>query len=155
MDLVKSVSTHQMNCENGLSIVSENYNGHVITFTFQCSSGHNVEWQSSSKLGGNFTMNYKAMTAYLCSGMNTVAYEKFCNFFETGMLKDYFLSKATITFAAIIDLLSRQSVERALVAEVAQSGDEGISIMTDARHHCRKTIITPTTLPLDTLHIKL
>ena len=56
-DLVKSVPTHQMNCENGLSSVSENYNGHDFTFTFRCRSGHNFEWHSSSKLGRNFTVN--------------------------------------------------------------------------------------------------
>ena len=138
MDRVKSVSTYQMNCENDLSIVSENYHRHVISFTFRCSSGHNVEWNSSSKLGGNFTVNYKAMTAYLCSVMSKVAYEKFCNLFDSGMLKDYFRSKAAVTFAAIIDLLSQLSVESVLVAEVVQSGVEVISVMTDARYHCRK-----------------
>ena len=84
-------------------------------------------------------MNYKALMAYLCSGMSAVAYQKFCNFFETGMLKDCLLQSGYhVCNAAVIDLLSRQSAERALAAEVAQSGDEGMSVTTDARHHCRK-----------------
>ncbi len=49
------------------------------------------------------------------------------------------MNAVLITFAAAIDLLARQSITRAIMEEQRQSKDEtGITIMTDARHACRK-----------------
>ena len=45
-------------------------------------------------------------------------------------------------FSAVIDLVARESIHFALLDEIQNSKDkneDGISIMTDARHQCRKT----------------
>lgn len=140
-DLVDSVCRHQRNCQMDLLPSSLNHCGHVVDVKWNCHNGHSLHWQSSSVLGQNYTINYRVMMAYLCSGMNQIAYERFSEFADIGILSEYFRTKSSTQFSAIISVIARESVQFALFDEVQMAkdkGESGITIMRDARHHCRK-----------------
>lgn len=141
LELVQKVSQHQKKCHQDLAPSSINHSGHVAEIKWGCIDGHILKWESSSALGKQYTINYRVMLAYLCSGMNQVEYERFSDFLETGILTDHFRIQSSFTFSAIINVLADESVHYALLDEIQMSkekGDNGISIMTDARHQCRK-----------------
>ncbi|MEW8546818.1 MAG: hypothetical protein AB2693_25165 [Candidatus Thiodiazotropha sp.] len=141
LELVRRVCQHQQNCNGNLVPTEINHHGHVAGITWNCSNGHILKWESSSVLGKNYTVNYRTMLAYLCSGMNQIEYDRFCDFSQYGILTDYFRIQAVFTFSAIISVLAKESIYYALLDEIDESKDkkeDGISIMTDARHQCRK-----------------
>ena len=81
------------------------------------------------------------MLAYLSSGMNQIQYDRFSDFTEARILTEHFRVQSAMTFSAVISVLARESVQYALLDEIQLSkekGQSGISIMTDARHQCRK-----------------
>jgi hypothetical protein len=81
------------------------------------------------------------MTAYLCSGMTTTQHTQFCEFADIGVPTRNFRDKAVVTFATIVEVLKNESIQNARCEEKMASekdGTEGITIMTDARHACRK-----------------
>lgn len=139
LKLINLTAAHSGECKSALQINDITYHGHVADAKLQCDNGHIIHWTSSSKLGTHYTVNYRMMLGYLCSGITPIQYERFSNFSDIGILTQYFLSTVIITFAAAIDLLARQSVIRAIEEEKRKSKTEpGITIMTDARHACRK-----------------
>ena len=60
---------------------------------WHCKKGHVIQWNSSSVLGLQYTINYRMITAYLCSGMSQFQYERFSEFSNTGTLKSHFMSQ--------------------------------------------------------------
>ena len=141
LKLVEAITIHQRNCHHELHAKSINHSGHVAEIVWTCNTGHMVNWESSSVLGKQYTVNYRAMLAYICSGIKQIEYERFSDFLESGTLTDYFRIQAAMTFPAIISVLTRESIQFALLDEIQASkdkGQNGISIMTDARHQCRK-----------------
>ena len=97
-----------------------------------------MNWTSSDELGKNFSVNYSSYLGQLCSGMSASQYERFCEFVDIGTVTQHFRDSAAITVSNVIGLITRQSVQNALAEEISTSGVDDISIMTDARHHCRK-----------------
>ena len=80
LDLVQNICTHQRNCNCNLQPASLDYTGHVLEARWLCHNGHHLKWESSSKLGNHHNVNYKMMSAYLCSGITQVQYEKLSEF---------------------------------------------------------------------------
>lgn len=132
---------HQRNCDCNLLPVSLDHIGHVVDVKWICDQGHNLKWASSSQLGNHHNVNYKMMSAYLCSGMTQVQYERLSEFADFGIMSEHFRNKSAVTFSAIIEVLAKESVHFALFDECQiskEKKEDGITIMTDARHHCRK-----------------
>ena len=120
-DLVKNITDHGASCDSALNLVSVKNCKHVIKTSWTCNKEYEINWTYSSEMGGDFAINYKAMLAYLCSGMQSISYEKFSEFFDCGVQPGRFRSKSAITFSAVISLLVRQSTEAALAEETARS----------------------------------
>ena len=95
-------------------------------------------WTSSPYFEGNYHINYKLVHSYLCAGIRATQYESFCKFSSIGMTTEYFRSKMLGTYAAAVEGVKVHGVDAALDLEVASSPGGRISIITDARHACRK-----------------
>lgn len=138
MTLTNSVAHHQMTCRHLLMPREVSQNGHVIIVTFACQDGHTLHWSSSEAIGNQYEVNYRIMLAYLCSGITPVQYERFADFADVGKLTEHFRAKFLIVMHPTMELLKRQSIYQARAEEMALSGCNTITIMTDARHACRK-----------------
>ena len=86
LKLVEAITIHQRNCHHELHAKSINHSGHVAEIVWTCNTGHMVNWESSSVLGKQYTVNYRAMLAYICSGIKQIEYERFSDFLESGTL---------------------------------------------------------------------
>ena len=124
LDLVQKVALHQKSCDSNLSPIALEYAGHVIEAKWVCDHGHSFKWESSTHLGEYYTVNYKVMNAYLCSGMTQVQYERLAEFADFGFLSEHFRNKAAITFAAVVDVLTKESVQFALFEECQASKEK-------------------------------
>ena len=141
LDLVETVSTHRDNCTGTLRPITQSHCGHVGQFYLICENGHSIHWQSSKMFGKYHSVNYKMMLAYYCSGMSEVNFDRFTDFLDAGVLSRHFQVTVAVTFTAIIAVLVMESMRMALFEEVQRAREQeesGISIMTDARHQCRK-----------------
>ena len=141
LKLVEDVINHQRNCHHDLHAKAITHSGHVAEIVLTCHIGHTLNWESSTVLGKQYTVNHRTMLAYICSGMKQIEYERFSEFLESGILTDYFRIQAAMTFSAVISVLTRESIHYAMLDEIQASKDKGqtgISVMTDARHQCRK-----------------
>ena len=141
MELVDITHKHGQICDHMLVPKQLTHNGHVAEMKWHCRNQHVIRWNSSSTLGSQYTINYKMMLAFLCSGMSQAQYERFSEFSKTGTLTSHFMAKAALTFSAVISVVARESIHFALFDEIQSSKnkeEDGISIMTDARHQCRK-----------------
>ncbi|KAH3711129.1 hypothetical protein DPMN_070629 [Dreissena polymorpha] len=138
---VTKIFEHQKICRHDLAPKSLNQSGHVAETEWTCTDGHVLIWNSSRQLGTQYMVNYRMMLAYLCSGITNIQYERFSEFGDIGVLSHRFRLRSSLTFSAVISVLCKESVQFALQDEVQLAKDKqesGISIMTDARHHCRK-----------------
>ena len=141
--LLSVIQDHSIVCDHALVCKQMKHNGHVVEFIFTCGAEHNVTWQTSSKLGNNYLVNYKFLMAYLCSGILPVQYQRFADFGQIGVLTDHFLKTRLVMMAAIITLLAKESMTKARGKEIMLSQNAGLppntlNIMTDHRHHNRK-----------------
>lgn len=141
LELADSISKHGQRCDQTLNPVTLTHSGHVAQLEWHCQNGHLISWNSSSTTGSQYTVNYRIMLAYLCSGMNQIQYERFSEFSNTGTLTEHFRVQSALTFSAVIAVVARESIQFALFDEIQiskENKEDGISIMTDARHQCRK-----------------
>ena len=139
--LVSVITQHSRLCPMDLQVNDVSKNGHVLILKYRCDNGHEVKWNSSLVCGDNYKVNYKVIAAYICSGMTAVQYEKFCDFSTANIPTASLRAKAVAYLSTIVNLLRKTSVSTARREEIEQSekcNENGISIMTDARHACRK-----------------
>ena len=140
-ELVSKVQMHNQGCGAKLSQEATKQHGHVLSVVYKCSAGHTVQWDSSSRMGSQYTVNCQLVLAYLCSGMLPSKFERFCEFGKLGYVS-YNVYKQLVCFiAAAAELHRRQSIYGALYEEMRLNSDvhkREISIETDARHACRK-----------------
>lgn len=135
------ISQHSRQCHLDLILVSATKVGHVLILKFRCEKCHEITWESSSSCGDNYKVNYKVLASYICSGMTAVQYEKFCEFSTVNIPSKRFRAKGISYLSTIVELLRKTSITsgRREEMEASKKNDEdGISIMTDARHACRK-----------------
>jgi hypothetical protein len=138
VSLVNIVCQHGQYCQNLLKVTSIEHHGHVVQLKMTCDNNHHLQWSSSAAMRTSYTVNYKVMLAYLCSGISSIEYERVSDFADFGKLSEYFRNTTLVTFSAIIELLRRQSVHRGMAEETSASPEGKLTIMTDARHACRK-----------------
>ena len=140
-ELVSVISEHCRLCPRDLQVINIAKAGHVLMLNYRCENGHEVKWKSSSVCGDNYKVNYKVIAAYICSGMTAAQYEKFCDFSTVSIPPPAFRARAVSYLSTIVKLLQKTSIATARREEIQKSKDSnesGISIMTDARHACRK-----------------
>ena len=116
--------------------------GHVCEATFvNTVNNAQVMWHSSSPMGSDFEVNCKLVFSYLCSGMLETQYEKFCSFANVGLPSKRLRKRVVTMLGRVAEEEKDKSIEEALQEEVSrtEAGDRlGISVMSDARHACRK-----------------
>lgn len=132
------IEEHARLCPNHLTMKDVSRSGHVIHVDYICSYGHTLTWTSSESVNGNLTVNYRVVMGYLCSGMMPLQYVKFSKFAKCGITSQRFRSKVLPIIGTIINLLRKTSVNISRLEEKQQNANDEISIMTDARHACRK-----------------
>jgi hypothetical protein len=162
------VQLHSKDCSDTLRMTECDMNVHVCKMVFECGSGHRIVWQSSSKMGESdqFVVNERLYLAYLASGIIPQQYIKFSDFARMGGVTSKHLQGRLPRFHAVVSFLKEHSMRTAVSEEVAEtkrerasmnasvnengqqgggggedgtaSGVQGISVMTDARHACRK-----------------
>lgn len=138
LKLLDLLCEHNRRCRHPLEARSLQHDGHVLLVHLVCAHNHNLQWASSSAMGSSYTVNMRMMLAYMCSGVKPVEYDRISDFADFGKVTDHYLEKFLVTMGAITECLKKQSVFRARAEESSSSADETISIMTDARHACRK-----------------
>ena len=135
------VTDHARQCHSDLQLISATKIGHVLVLKLRCENSHEVTWESSVVCGNNYKVNYKVLAAYICSGMSSVQYEKFCEFSTINIPTPRFRALVITYLSTIVELLRKSSIASARREELVLSKklqENGISIMTDARHACRK-----------------
>jgi hypothetical protein len=145
--LIHDITFHQSICDQLLHPTETSQNGHVAQLLLKCSIGHHVRWASSSTMGNNFSVNYKLLVAYICSGITPIEYQRISDFADIGQPTQYFRNKTIVTISEIVNVLTDESMQGAVFdeKEAAKTRNmDGISIMTDARHGCRKNSYTQT-----------
>lgn len=138
VDFPSKIEDHARECVYPLRMRDISRTGHVIHVEYTCSSGHTIRWTSSEHVNGNLIVNYRMAMAYLCSGMMPLQYEKLSKFAKFGMTSQRFRTNVLHSMGIITNLLRKTSVNLARSEEKDMSEDGSISIMTDARHACRK-----------------
>lgn len=139
--LIDTISQHSSTCVTPYSVKSWTHSGHVLSVDMECAKKHSLQWSSSSTIDSErkeFEVNHRVMLSYLASGMTPIQYERFSDFSRFGLLSDLFRRRNMVTFSAISENLRKQSIFGARAQESSLSPDGAISIMTDARHHCRR-----------------
>ena len=124
-----------------MDLISYSRCGHVAQTALQGKFKSNViMWNSSQRINNDFLVNYKAIHSYLCSGMLPCQYQKYSTFLNIGLPKKGFQSGAVEVYSNVVEEIKQKSISDASELEQTRShGDaEGIAIMTDARHACRK-----------------
>jgi hypothetical protein len=140
VSLINDVSSHGRSCKALLKVVSVRQQGHAAEMTLQCAVGHRCQWVSSSKMGYTHEVNYRLALAYLCSGMSHTQYRKFCDFSNIGQLSYRLFNALMVTITSAVTLRVKQSIYAAIFEEkrlTQEAGEQGIGIITDARHACR------------------
>ena len=135
------VTDHARQCHSDLQLISATKIGHVLVLKLRCENSHEVTWESSVVCGNNYKVNYKVLAAYICSGMSSIQYEKFCEFSTINIPTPRFRALVITYLSTIVELLRKSSIASARREELELSKklqENGISIMTDARHACRK-----------------
>ena len=108
-------------------------------YLLRCWKGHIILFESSSEVGGNYTANRGFLIAIACSGMLNVQFGKFCSFSKIGHLTHYEKDNLIKTLQPVnVADLSKQSISAEESELAKEQGHDGISIMTDVRHSCRK-----------------
>ena len=135
------VTCHSRQCELDLQLASVTKIGHVLVLKLRCDNYHEIIWESSTSCGENYKVNYKVLTSFICSGLSAVQYEKYCEFSSLNIPNQRFRATVVSYVPTISELLRKTSISTACREEIEASTkqkEDGISIMADARHTCRK-----------------
>lgn len=141
--LVKVVENHAKVCDGSLACKKVNEKGHVAAVRFNCSSNktHSLLWSSSPYLPNNeYLVNRRVMHGFACSGMLPVHYTRFVKGAKIGIIHQKNRDKCMQSINTEIEEEYKESIDLALWGEVGCQGEDedGITIMTDARHGWRK-----------------
>ena len=138
--LLRQAEQHSETCKNGLQCVESSMHGHACSATLSCGGGHSIRWKSSPYLpNGKFVVNYRMATGYLSSGMLPSQYERFCDSAGIGVINQKALDSHTKEYAECVKEEMVESCNQAIIEEKAScSSEEGVTIITDARHGWRK-----------------
>ena len=144
IQLVDFIQEHSKLCPHQLQFDKEQRDGHAGILTFKCCIGHRYTFQSSSKEGSYYTANLRLMLGIVCSGLLPVQFGKICDFGNLGKILEEKKTVMMSTLTPVISQLAKESITDAITEEKMKSADNdnGISIMNDARHNCRKKLLS-------------
>lgn len=141
-NLLDIVYRHDEQCKERMNCCDRAYMvGTAACYSFQCARGHIISWTSSPFLpNGTFLVNARWMHATISTGLLPNQIERL----QDGMgfyghqlpeEKDLFSR-----YAEVVRLEKNISCDNALLEEIGSSLEEdgAISILTDARHGCRR-----------------
>ena len=147
-NLIQQTIQHSRLCNSPMDIHECGMSGHVATMTVRCAAAHTFRWLSSPYTPDNkFLVNVRMQHGILSSGLRYVEYESVMNAVDIGVLSHHVFDDTLVRYAPIVEDLARQSMEDALLEEIAAvfhpdhddpDGDPGITILTDARHGGRR-----------------
>ena len=116
--------------------------GHVATVQLKNLNDQRiVEWSSSAPLKNDFYLNHYMIHSFLISGMLTSQYERFCETARIGTTTKHFRKTIFPVFERAVSVETEKSTASAVGEDVSVTENgytEGIGILTDARHACRK-----------------
>lgn len=142
--LIDIVHEHAILCGAPFVLCSSYMRQHVLVTTYKCECGHVLSWNSSSDLRDRgFLVNERMYLASIASGIIPAQYKKFSQFGCIGTVSNSDLAEKLPRFAGIVSFLQRHSTNSALAEERVKGDDQDvvegtITVMTDARHACRK-----------------
>lgn len=142
IQLVTIVENHSSLCHENLFQNINGTTGHVSSITFACAAGHTYKWNTSSYVHGSrakYTVNCRLTHAFYSSGIIPATYKRFCDAACIGYLRNDQRNSVATEYEEAVNQQYEESVEEALVLETAMGeAEEGISLMSDARHGTRK-----------------
>jgi hypothetical protein len=138
--LVIIVEKHAHLCSNQLCHDITRVTGHVSTVSLKCSAGHSYQWKTSTYLSNmKYVVNCRMVHAFVSSGIIPATYKRLCGAAGIGFIRHEERQTLSQTYAVAVDEEYEESLEEALVMETAMGDvEEGISLMSDARHGWRK-----------------
>lgn len=139
--LTEVAENHARVCDGKLEMKKITMKGHVAAMNMKCSvtKNHNMLWSSSPYLPDNeYLVNRRVYHGFICSGMLPVHYARFTNGVGCGKLGIQKRSQYFKSMKPTVKAEYAESIDLALGGEVAFSHEDGIEIMTDARHGWRK-----------------
>ncbi|CAH1800301.1 unnamed protein product, partial [Owenia fusiformis] len=136
---VDSVSAHNVFCNMALLWNDHSLHDHAALVNMKCEADHHIRWKSSPTLpNGHSLVNFPMFHGYITSGMLTSQYDHLHTTADFGHISKEF----TDAYAQKVKSCMTDSCQASIVEESThlepEKLDEGISIMTDARHGWRK-----------------
>lgn len=139
--LVTVAENHAKLCKGRLVSKKLTEKGHVAAVRFNCSmeKSHSLLWSSSPYLPNNeYLVNRRVMHGFACSGMLPVHYMRFAKGANIGVINQKNREQCLQKIYPHVEEEYKESIDLALWGEVGCEEDDGITIMTDARHGWRK-----------------
>ncbi|CAH1791965.1 unnamed protein product [Owenia fusiformis] len=141
--LINTLAAHSATCNSLLSWNEHSFHGHAALVHLKCDFDHQVRWKSSPTLpNGQSLVNYQIFQGYITSGMLPNQYDNLSKTADFGHISKRKQKDMTQLFAQQVEHCMTASCEEAFVTEFAHLDpdelQDGISIMTDARHGWRK-----------------
>lgn len=149
-NLSQQIQQHSQVCAGSLQFSQNKCSRlhHAVRVTSSCDNGHKINWTSSPYvMGGKLLVNLRMAHGYFTSGMLPIQYNKLCQEAHLGCLGEEYLENIlkddTTSYLAVAQSLSLESTVDALQEEIAWEemcggAQDGINIVTDARHCWRK-----------------
>ncbi|CAC5407178.1 unnamed protein product [Mytilus coruscus] len=139
-NLIKRVINHGKVCKSQLHLNSTDIKGHVGVCKLKCEEKHELLWSSSPYMGDKYLCNLRMSHGFYVSGMLPNQYSRFCQASNIGTIGETTMNSIFQKYAPVVSQLVKESYETALLEEIASYEElqEGIDIVTDARHYFTK-----------------
>jgi len=141
--LTEIVSNHGKFCSSALMQDKITMVGHVAVVKLACPvhKNHVYKWSSSPHLQDNkFLVNHRILHGFITSGMLPVQYQRFSMSAGIGFMRRKQRRQPRDLMYQCIEEQYQESVDEALFLEtgLGEEMEEGITVMSDARHGWRK-----------------
>ncbi|CAC5391380.1 unnamed protein product [Mytilus coruscus] len=123
-NLIKRVINHGKVCKSQFHLNSTDIKGHVGVCKLKCEEKHELLWSSSPYMGDKYLCNLRMSHGFYVSGMLPNQYSRFCQASKIGTIGETTLNSIFHKYAP--EIASYEKLQ------------EGIDIVTDARHGTRK-----------------
>ena len=138
MDIVRN---HAAVCSQHLLRSKHNMIGHAAVMKFSCKQ-HSYSWSSSPYFTDNkFLVNHRMLHAFVTSGMLAVQYQRFAQAAGIGFISREKRQPIIKIIQECVEEQYQESTDESLFLELLyaeDAGDDGITVMSDARHGWRK-----------------
>lgn len=145
--LISRTEAHRACCDKPLSVTKHNKMCHAVQITVSCESKHTFTWTSSQNTSSQkLLVNLRMAHGFLSSGILPNQLQKMCSEAKIGQIGEKYLDSLMHAghYIDTVTELKQQSFEDSVLEEIAaeefysESGEDGINILSDARHCWRK-----------------